>query len=48
MVEVWGARRGYCFYCSEFVDDEPIWEIKDNSQIACCVQCAVDRNIINL
>jgi hypothetical protein len=53
MSEVWGARRGYCFYCSDFVDDEPIWQQEvrpDGSQviIACCLQCAIDKGVINL
>ena len=48
MVEMWGARRGYCYYCNEFVDDEPVWHVEGNRQTACCVQCAVDREIISL
>jgi hypothetical protein len=48
MVEMWGMRRGYCYYCSEFVDDEPIWQVEENRRIACCTQCALDRGIINL
>lgn len=48
MVEFWGSRRGYCHYCDEFVDEEPVWEVKHGCQIACCVECAVDRNIISL
>jgi hypothetical protein len=48
MAEVWGARRGYCFYCSEFVDDEPIWEVRGDSRYACCIQCALDKGVIEI
>lgn len=50
---IWGLRDGYCHWCNEFVDDEPIWQPEthpDGRQImiACCLQCAIDKGVINL
>jgi hypothetical protein len=50
---IWGLRDGYCYWCNEFVDDEPIWKpetLPNGVQviIACCLQCAIDKGVINL
>lgn len=50
---IWGLREGYCHYCNDFVDTEVIYQSGTDSggapiSFACCLQCAVDRGIIDV
>lgn len=48
---VWGVRDGYCHWCNDLIDDEPVFQVGADTNgtsiaYACCIQCAVDRGII--
>lgn len=50
---IWGVREGYCHWCNEPVDDDPVFQSGADSNgsplaYACCIQCAIDRGIITL
>jgi hypothetical protein len=52
-VIIWGVRDGYCHWCNDPVDDEPIYQNGADTNgapiaYACCLQCALDRGVINL